>query len=699
MAKETRQVKKAQAKRILFVEDDPVVVAVYRSRLENEGFTVDVVEDGAAATQYLSSEKPDLVILDLMLPKVNGLDVLKFIRSKPQLSTIPVIVLSNAYLADMVKKAMLAGANKPLFKTQCTPAMLVEVVKSFLPQQGEGIRPSRPPEEVERESITQARDEFLSRLAEEVDQVRRLAISYIKSANQPAGAVTLSELYQRVHFITARAALTGFSRLAILSSAFEALLFELVFKPGTVTASVLQTIAQTADCLKRLVERIDEDSPTAGLQAKVLVVDDDAVCNHVMVTALQRANLEAVGVKDPRQALDLLTRESFDLILLDIRMPGMDGFDVCKRIRQLAHQKTTPVVFVTANADFENRVQSVLSGGNEFIAKPVSPMELALKAITLLLDSKLKASKVKEEQVAQDSHKGVLTETAAEEAMGREEPEEVTESAQVEDAQPAVEEAPLAVSTKSQSKMGPIPAPGLTGRVESYAKGMTSAVRGGVEMQAKAQKVGQPPGFQTTGTEKAIPFAPSDQVSVPDVMPNEETPAVEEIESELPEVEQENKAELVSEVPIGSEAIEEAGQIGSEYNGVEEVGPELAIPKNYGGYGSALGDKSPGWAQESVESFAASRDFNNFGHMQPAQGNMQPMQQKPIGTGPAQPQPRLDRSFQADGNETFERIVRGVAEIIFGEENLTDINIRLVRFALERYGIKELVRQMRTPQM
>jgi len=157
--------------------------------------------------------------------------------------------------------------------------------------------------------------------------------------------------------------------------------------------------------------------------------------------------------------------------------------------------------------------------------------------------------------------------------------------------------------------------------------------------------------------------------------------------------------EPVSEGPIASEALEEAGKFGSEYNGVEEVGPELASSKGYGGYGPALGNKSPGWAQESVESFAASRDFNDFGHMQPAQGNMQPMQQKPIGTGPAQPQPRLDRSFQADGNETFERIVRGVAEIIFGEENLTDINIRLVRFALERYGIRELVRQMRTPQM
>lgn len=744
MAKETRQTKKTAGKRILFVEDDAVVVSVYRSRLENEGFTVDVVEDGAAATQYLANEKPDLVILDLMLPKVNGLDVLKFIRSKPQLSTLPVVVLSNAYLADMVKKAMLAGANKPLFKTQCTPAMLAEVVRSFLPQEAEAVKGVRPAEEVDRESIARARKEFLARLTEEAEKIRRLAITYIKNANQPAGASSLSELYQTVHFVSARAGLIGLSRLAILTSAFEALLFELVFKPGTVTASVLQTIAQTTDCLKRLVERVDEDSPGAALQARVLVVDDDAVCNHVMVTALQRANLEAVGVKDPRQALDLLQRERFDLVLLDIRMPGMDGFDVCKRIRQHANQRTTPVVFVTANADFENRVQSVLSGGNEFIAKPVSPMELALKTITLLLDAKLKSEAEQTEAAREQGEVGSGTKepVAAGAAASGGNGAESDIVAEVEDEAQMQEPAEVAAKdTRGQaSQPSPKPvgsAPGLGGgRVDSYAKNaMPAGARGQalpmgrspVEAQATrtSQQVPSPAqaaqvGGGAAGVMPGLGGETRRGIPMPSAKPAFEAPVhKQEPVLDQPEVPAAEESQMVNGVeaqPATDEYNDYAPEVRDQVGTLEEAEmTQSDFPEAEGEYGAMAGadttyaeDAWPGQAgTESVagpeplpEQVIEDQPLTNQNvqeYMQPVQGSMQTMPPKGMGQMPVQGQQRLDRSLQADGSEAFDRLVRGVAEIIFGEENLNEINIRLVRFALERYGIKEMMRQVRPP--
>ena len=66
-------------------------------------------------------------------------------------------------------------------------------------------------------------------------------------------------------------------------------------------------------------------------------------------------------------------------MLLDIDMPKMTGFEVCEKLRRLPHYKTTPVIFVTAHSNFENRTKGVLSGGNYFIAKPIDPSELALK--------------------------------------------------------------------------------------------------------------------------------------------------------------------------------------------------------------------------------------------------------------------------------------------------------------------------------
>jgi CheY-like chemotaxis protein len=95
------------------------------------------------------------------------------------------------------------------------------------------------------------------------------------------------------------------------------------------------------------------------------------------------------GTEDPASALQMLKEKHCDLVLLDIEMPGMDGFELCKRMRALPGYQRTPVIYVTAHSDFEYRAKSVLSGGNDLIAKPVFPIELAVKAVTHLLKSRL----------------------------------------------------------------------------------------------------------------------------------------------------------------------------------------------------------------------------------------------------------------------------------------------------------------------
>ena len=72
-------------------------------------------------------------------------------------------------------------------------------------------------------------------------------------------------------------------------------------------------------------------------------------------------------------------------MLLDVAMPDMDGFELCKQLRRLPEYHKTPIIFVTAHGDFESRAQSVLSGGNDLISKPILPIELAVKAVTHLL--------------------------------------------------------------------------------------------------------------------------------------------------------------------------------------------------------------------------------------------------------------------------------------------------------------------------
>lgn len=88
--------------------------------------------DGLSAMKILPSIRPDVVVLDLLMPKINGADVLKFIRSDPVLNTTPVIILSNAFMSDLATEAARAGAELALLKSGCTPALLVNAINQIL---------------------------------------------------------------------------------------------------------------------------------------------------------------------------------------------------------------------------------------------------------------------------------------------------------------------------------------------------------------------------------------------------------------------------------------------------------------------------------------------------------------------------------------------------------------------------------------
>jgi DNA-binding response OmpR family regulator len=119
-------------KTIFLIEDDAVVVKVYGAKFEREGFRVEVAEDGLVAMKKLLQVRPDIVILDLMMPKLNGVDVLKYIRSTPDLKKTPVIILSNAHMTSLAQEAASIGAEKALLKSSCTPGQLLEVIRSLL---------------------------------------------------------------------------------------------------------------------------------------------------------------------------------------------------------------------------------------------------------------------------------------------------------------------------------------------------------------------------------------------------------------------------------------------------------------------------------------------------------------------------------------------------------------------------------------
>jgi CheY-like chemotaxis protein len=116
-------------KKLIVVEDDAVVGFVYRTGLAKEGFDVEVATDGAAGLARIQETSPAAVLLDLMLPKMPGLEVLKKIRAQPQLAKIPVMVFTNTFVPDMINSATEAGATKVFNKAELTPQMIIKALR------------------------------------------------------------------------------------------------------------------------------------------------------------------------------------------------------------------------------------------------------------------------------------------------------------------------------------------------------------------------------------------------------------------------------------------------------------------------------------------------------------------------------------------------------------------------------------------
>jgi CheY-like chemotaxis protein len=199
----------------------------------------------------------------------------------------------------------------------------------------------------------------------------------------------LNELHCHVQGFSERARVSGLIALHRLCTSFAALTHGLYQNPEQVNPSTLRTVHQTIEFLASLMKEKGLAQVKDPAKALIYAVDDDLGNCESIALAMEESMMRTTYSQDPQVALAELAAGRYDLIFLDVNMPGMDGFELCKQIRSLAIHEHTPVVFLTGLATLENRVQSSLSGGNDFIAKPFNLHELSVKAITLILRSQL----------------------------------------------------------------------------------------------------------------------------------------------------------------------------------------------------------------------------------------------------------------------------------------------------------------------
>jgi len=285
-----------------------------------------------------------------------------------------------------------AGAESDA-EAAMVPSPMDSTLLSPLRMRGEGGSPTpsaqeakkgaaSPPPNDPEQLQTELRQRLLSNAKTVCSSLRQGLTQCDRRTAAPEQAQALAEMCRSVHSLTGNAAVSAWANLAHFSSAVEALLKELSQRPEKINVSSKLTLRQAVDAIARLVEQ-GEQAPK-WICSKVLVVDDDAICRQTLRSALDLADLPSVTVGDPDLALTLLEENPFDLIFLDVDMPGTNGYALCERIRALPGNREISVVFVTVLDDVEHRTLATRSGGQDFIAKPFLLVEMAVKALTYL---------------------------------------------------------------------------------------------------------------------------------------------------------------------------------------------------------------------------------------------------------------------------------------------------------------------------
>lgn len=118
--------------KIAIIEDDPVISQMYRMKFESEGFDVKLADNGRRGVALVESFKPDLVLLDIQMPEVNGIEALGIIRKHDWGKNIPVIILTNLGEEEAPKEAKSLGIKSYIVKANLTPRQVVQKVRETL---------------------------------------------------------------------------------------------------------------------------------------------------------------------------------------------------------------------------------------------------------------------------------------------------------------------------------------------------------------------------------------------------------------------------------------------------------------------------------------------------------------------------------------------------------------------------------------
>ena len=231
--------------------------------------------------------------------------------------------------------------------------------------------------------------EFYNSIPRRLAELRTLLSNINQATNTAARQTRLLEAFERASAMRESATLPEVLPIWQVVFALEGLLKRLSTKPADLSPSVLRTAADALDVLECLCRQRAKPDLVTEPPVRILAVDDDPISRRAMSLALAKLFNSPDLAPDGQAALSLAARQTYDVIFVDVEMPGMDGYELCAKIHETELNRATHVVFVTRHSDFAARAKSTLNGGYGLLGKPFLVFEVILKAITLALQGRL----------------------------------------------------------------------------------------------------------------------------------------------------------------------------------------------------------------------------------------------------------------------------------------------------------------------
>jgi CheY-like chemotaxis protein len=269
------------AKKILIIEDEIFLAEMYKIKFEKEGFNVLIGNDGRKGIDLAQKEMPDLIFVDLVMPDVDGYEVLRTLKGDENTKHIKIFILSNLAQNGEIDKGMEAGADGYLLKASLTPTQLLETTNKIL--NGESIDGKNNPKNKQKK--------------------------------------------------------------------------------------------------KKLLRKKKKN----GTGKKVLLIEDEEDIIAMYEIQLEKEGFQVQVAKNGAWGLKLATKEKFDIIIMDMVMPAMNGYTAIKKIRKIEEEKNTPIIILSNSAQDRDIEKAKKCGATCYYLKSqITPKKLVTKINKLL---------------------------------------------------------------------------------------------------------------------------------------------------------------------------------------------------------------------------------------------------------------------------------------------------------------------------